>query len=76
MGTNCAQLVADLFLYYYERDFMLSLNLNTQVDIISVFKDTSWNLDDIFSMDNPYFDNILHIHLKELKLNKFKKFYC
>ena len=26
MGTNCAPLVADLFLYYYERDFMLRLN--------------------------------------------------
>ena len=25
MGTNCAPLVADLFLYYYESDFMLSL---------------------------------------------------
>ena len=26
MGTNCAPLVADLFLFYYERDFMLSLS--------------------------------------------------
>ena len=25
MGTNCAPLVADLFLFCYERDFMLSL---------------------------------------------------
>ena len=25
MGTNCAPFVADLFLFYYERDFMLSL---------------------------------------------------
>ena len=25
MGTNCASLVADLFLFCYERDFMLSL---------------------------------------------------
>ena len=24
MGTNCATLVADLFLFFYERDFMLS----------------------------------------------------
>ena len=24
MGTNCAPLVADLFLFCYERDFMLS----------------------------------------------------
>ena len=26
MGTNCAPLVADLFLFSYERDFMLSLS--------------------------------------------------
>ena len=28
MGTNCAPLVADLFLFCYERDFMTSLTLN------------------------------------------------
>ena len=28
MGTKCALLVADLFLFYYERDFMLSLSDN------------------------------------------------
>ena len=27
MGTNCALLVADLFLHCYERDFMDSLNM-------------------------------------------------
>ena len=26
MGTNCAPLVADLFLFCYDRDFMLSLS--------------------------------------------------
>ena len=31
MGTNCAPLVADLFLFCYERDFMLSLSENNQV---------------------------------------------
>ena len=30
MGTNCAPLVADLFLLCYERDFMLSLSDNNQ----------------------------------------------
>ena len=34
MGTNCAPLVADLFLFRYERDFMLSLSDNNQTDII------------------------------------------
>ena len=35
MGTNnCAPLVADMFLFCYERDFMLSLSDNNQTDII------------------------------------------
>ena len=29
MGTNCAPLVDDLFLFCYERDFMLSLSDDT-----------------------------------------------
>ena len=34
MGTNCAPLVADLFLFCYERDFMMSLFDDKQADII------------------------------------------
>ena len=34
MGTNCAPLVEDLFLFCYERGFMLSLSNNNQTDII------------------------------------------
>ena len=34
MGTNCAPLIADLFLYCYERDFMDSLNQDNQADVI------------------------------------------
>ena len=34
MGTNCAPLVADLFLFCYERDFMTSLSDVKQVEII------------------------------------------
>ena len=41
MCTNCAPLVADLFLFCYERDFMLSLSDNNQTDIIEAFNSTS-----------------------------------
>ena len=41
MGTNCAPLVADLFLFRYERDFMLSRSDNNQTDIIESFNSTS-----------------------------------
>ena len=36
MGTHCAPLVADLFLFCYEGDFLLSLSDNKQADIIDV----------------------------------------
>ena len=54
MGTNCAHLVADLFLFCYERDFMLSLSDNNQADIIEAFNSTSKYLDDLLNIDNPY----------------------
>ena len=34
MGTNCAPLVADLFLFCYERNFMMSLSDDKQADFI------------------------------------------
>ena len=41
MGTNCAPLVADCFLFYYEGDIMLSLSDNNQAGFIEAFKSTS-----------------------------------
>ena len=32
MGTNCAPLIADLFLFCYERDLMMSLSDDKQAD--------------------------------------------
>ena len=49
LGTNCAPLVADLFLFCYERDFMKSLSGDTQADIFETFHSASRNLD-----DNPH----------------------
>ena len=71
MGTNCAPLVADLFLFCYERDFMLSLSDNYQADIIEAFNSTSRYLDDLLNIDNPYFEQMVgQIYPTELQLNK------
>ena len=43
MGTNCAPLVADLFLFCYERDFMLSISDNN----LGALYSTSRYLDDL-----------------------------
>ena len=34
MDTNCAPLVADLFLFCYERDFMMPLSDDNQADLL------------------------------------------
>ena len=59
MGTYCAPLVANLFLFCYERDFMLSLSNNYQTDIIEAFNFTSRYLDDLLNIDNPYFEQMV-----------------
>ena len=71
MGTNCAPLVADLFLYCYERDFMDSLNHDNQADVIEAFNSTCRYLDDLLNIDNPYFEGMVNqIYPPELQLNK------
>ena len=71
MGTNYAPIVADLFLFCYERDFMLSLSDNNQADIIEAFNSTSRYLDDLLDIDNPYFEQMVgQIYPTELQLNK------
>ena len=66
MGTNCAPLVADLFRFCYERDFMKSLSRENQADIIEAFNSTSRYIDDLLNIDNIYFDRI---YPTELQLN-------
>ena len=71
MGTMCAPLVADLFLFCYERDFVLSLSDNNEADIIEAFNSTSRYLNDLLNIDNPYFEQMVgQIYPTELQLNK------
>ena len=71
MGTNCAPLVADLFLFCYERDFMMSFSADNDDEIIEAFNSTSRYLDDRLNIDNTYFDGMVkQIYPSELQLNK------
>ena len=71
MGTNCAPLVADLFLFCYERDFMKDLSYDNHADIIKAFNSTSRYLDDLLNIDIPYFEGMINkIYPHELQLNK------
>ena len=71
MSTNYALLVADLFLFCYERDFMLSLSEDNQLDVIEAFNSASQYLDDLLNIDNNFFDSMGNrIYPSELQLNK------
>ena len=66
MGTNCAPLEADLFLFCYEGDFMKDLSNGNQA-----FNSTSRYSDDLLNIDNPYFEGMVNrIYQPELQLNK------
>ena len=71
MGTNCAPLAADIFLFCYERDFMMSLSGDKHADIIDAFNTTSRYLDDILNINNVYFDNMVgQIYPSKPQINK------
>ena len=71
MSTNCAPLVADLFLFCYEKDFLLSLTEDNQSDVIEAFYSTSRYLDDLLNIDNDFLDSMVNrIYPSELQLNK------
>ena len=69
MDTNCAPLVADLFLFCYERDLMLPLSDDNQV--LDAFNSNSRHLNDLMNIDNTFFDSMVnYIYPSELQLNK------
>ena len=71
MGTNCSPLVADLFLFCYERNFMLSLSEDNQSDVIQAFNSSSRYLDDLLNIYNNFFDSMANrIYPSGLQLNK------
>ena len=75
MGTNCGPLVADLFLFCYERDFMFSLSDNNQADVVEAFNSASRCLNVLLNIDNPYFEHMVRqIYPTELELKKANSF--
>ena len=71
MGNNCAPLVADLFLFFNDRDFMLSLSEDNQSGVIEAFNTTSRYLDDLLNIDNNFFDSMVNrIYPLILQLHK------
>ena len=59
MGTNCAPLLADIFLYSCEADFIQSLLSTGKKHLASPFNLTYRYIDDVLSINNPDFENYL-----------------
>ena len=59
MGTNCAPLLADIFLYSYEAEIIQSLLSTGKKKIASQFNFTYRYIDDVLSINNPDFENYM-----------------
>ena len=57
MGTNCASLRYDIFLYSYEAEFIQSLLSAGKKHLASQFNFTYRYIDDVLSINNPDFEN-------------------
>ena len=69
MGTNCATLLADIFLYSYEAEFMLSLLSTGRKQLASRFNFIYRYIDDVLSINNQEFENFLgHMYPVELEI--------
>ena len=68
MGTNCAPLLADLFLYSYEADFVQSLLKAGKKHLAQQFNFTYRYIDDVLSLKTHNLQSIwnsyIHVNLK------------
>jgi hypothetical protein len=69
MGTNCAPLLADLFLCGYEEDFLQGFLKNKDRKLSHTFKSSCRYIDDALSLNNTRFGDYLHrIYPNELEV--------
>jgi hypothetical protein len=61
MATNCALLLAYLFLYSYEAEFVQKLLQDNFKKLTVSFNDTSRYIDDVLSINNHNFHNYVHL---------------
>ena len=72
MGTDCAHVVANFFLFAYEYEFMKGL-LKDNITLAIKFSNTYRYIDDLLCINNKDFElSISDIYPKELILKKTK----
>jgi hypothetical protein len=73
MDTNCAPLLADLFLYSHEADFIQRLLKKNEKKLVRSFNFTFRYIDDVLSLNNFSFgDFVDRIYPIELEINDTK----
>ena len=71
MGTNCAPLLADIFLHSYEAEFIQFLLSTGKKKLASQFNFTYRYIDDVLSINNPDFENFLgQMYPAELEIKR------
>ena len=71
MGTNCAPLLADLFLYSYEAEFLQKLVKDKKIHEARAFNFTYRYIDDDLSINNSRFAEFIPlIYPPELEVKK------
>jgi hypothetical protein len=68
MGTNCAHLLEDLFLYSYEAEFIQTLLHEKKKYLAVVFNSTFQYIDDVLSIKNNQF----HSHVDSIYPNELE----
>jgi hypothetical protein len=61
MGTNCASLLADLFLHDYQADFLQGLLKNKERKLSQTFNSSFHYIEDVLSLNSSRFGNYLHL---------------
>ena len=70
MWTDCAPLLANLFLFYYEYKFMKE-NLKQNSQVAKIFSNTFRYIDDLLTLNNPTFEQeISNIYPQQLELKR------
>jgi hypothetical protein len=71
MGTNCAPLLADLFFYSNESEFLQRLVIHKKIHETSAFNFTYRYIDDVLSINNSRFAEFLpFIYPPELEVKE------
>jgi hypothetical protein len=71
MGTNCAPLLADLFLFAYESEFLTNLVKSKKVHLAKKFNLSFRYIDDLISFNNDKINEYLHlIYPPELEIKE------